>query len=66
MKLGIRSWGGIAAAVAVIGLGALAMAQPTACGTWVPRLPLIVKKPKSLAEYMIGNWRPLIGSAALE
>ncbi len=28
MKLGIRSWGGIAAAVALIGLGALAMAQP--------------------------------------
>ena len=45
---------------------ALAMAQPTACGYWVPRLPEMVKKPKSLAEYMIGSWRPLIGSAALE
>lgn len=28
MKLGTRAWGGIAAAVAVIGLGALAIAQP--------------------------------------
>ncbi len=42
------------------------MAQPTACGTWVPRLPEIVKKPYSLDEYMIGSWRPLMGSAAFE
>src|SRR5512134_959413 len=43
-----------------------AIAQPTACGYWVPRLPLIEKKPCFLSEYMIGSWRPWSGSPALE
>jgi hypothetical protein len=35
-----------------------AIAQPTACGNWVPRLPEIEKNPCALSEYMIGSWRP--------
>ena len=31
-----------------------AIAHPTACTYWVPRLPEIEKKPTSRAEYMIG------------
>ena len=42
-----------------------AMAQPTACGTWVARLPEMEKNPARLYEYITGNWRPLFGSRTL-
>src|ERR1044072_4279563 len=45
---------------------ALAIAQPTACGYWVPRLPEIEKNPCFLSEYMIGSWRPFTGSPLFE
>src|SRR5688572_13584003 len=38
-----------------------AMAQPTACTYWVPRLPEIEKNPYSRAEYITGSWRPFVG-----
>ena len=43
-----------------------AIAQPTACGYCVAKLPEIEKKPYSFAEYMIGSCRPLSGSEAFE
>jgi len=54
-----------AEAIFVSPLMADAMAQPTACGTWVPRLPEMLKKPARLYEYITGSWRPLMGSASL-
>ena len=45
----------IAEATAVSPLIAEAIAQPTACGYWVPRLPEIVKNPASRAEYITGS-----------
>ena len=45
---------------------AAAIAQPTAWGYWVPRLPEIEKNPASRAEYMTGNWRPFSRSSILE
>jgi hypothetical protein len=54
-----------AEAILVSPLIAEAMAQPT-CTNWVARLPLMVKKPASRTEYMIGNWRPLSGSRSLD
>ncbi len=47
-------------------LAALAIAQPTACGYCVARLPEIEKKPVAFDEYMIGSWRPFSGSPRLE
>ena len=35
-----------------------AIAQPTACGYWVARLPEMEKKPKRFSEYMIGSCLP--------
>ncbi|MNW00567.1 hypothetical protein D3C71_1960790 [compost metagenome] len=55
-----------AEAILVSPLIAEAMAQPTACTNWVARLPLMVKKPASRTEYMIGSWRPLSGSRSLD
>ena len=45
---------------------ALAIAQPTACGVCVARLPLMVKKLCSRLEYMIGSWRPFSLSPLFE
>src|SRR5690348_5440886 len=42
------------------------IAQPTACGNCVARLPEIEKKPCALSEYMIGSWRPRSLSPELE
>ena len=39
-------------------LEAEAIAQPTACGYCVVRLPEIEKKPASRTEYMIGSCLP--------
>src|SRR5688572_25103310 len=52
-------------AILVSPLIAEAMAQPTAWMNCVARLPLIVKKPARLYEYITGSWRPFIGSAEL-
>src|SRR5690606_16091521 len=52
-------------AILVSPLMADAMAQPTAWGICVARLPEIEKKPARLYEYITGNWRPLIGSRSL-
>ena len=46
------------AAIRVSPFDAEAIAQPTACGYWVVRLPEIEKKPVSRAEYMIGSCLP--------
>ena len=54
------------AAMRVSPLAALAIAQPTAWGYWVVRLPEIEKKPKRFSEYMIGSWRPFNLSPAFE
>jgi hypothetical protein len=43
-----------------------AIAQPTACGYCVPRLPEMEKKPCARSEYMIGSWRPLSLSPLFE
>ena len=45
---------------------AAAIAQPTACGNCVPRLPDMEKKPNALSEYMIGSWRPFSLSPLFE
>ena len=45
---------------------ALAIAQPTACGTCVARLPQMVKKLCARLEYMIGSWRPFSLSPRFE
>ncbi len=64
--IGALVWGTLLAAMRVSPLAAEAIAQPTACGYWVARLPEIEKNPYSLDEYMIGSWRPCSGSARLE
>ena len=43
-----------------------AIAHPTACTYWVPRLPEIEKNPASFAEYITGIWRPWRRSFSLE
>ena len=43
-----------------------AMAQPTACGKCVARLPTIEKNPAALLEYITGVWRPFSLSLELE
>ena len=55
-----------AEAMRVPPLIAEAIAQPTAWGYCVARLPLIVKKLFSRQEYMIGSWRPFSLSARFE
>jgi hypothetical protein len=54
------------AAMRLSPLIALAIAHPTACGYWVVRLPLKVKKPYSRLEYMMGSCRPFSLSARFE
>ena len=66
VALGGRAVADPAHAMRLSPLMALAIAQPTACGYWVPRLPEIEKKPCFLSEYMIGSWRPFIWSPLFE
>ena len=53
-------------AIRVSPLIADAIAQPTAWMNCVARLPLMLKKPARLYEYITGSCRPFIGSRSLD